>query len=738
MVTSANWVPTTSWGGQGLVPPCGNDSSDGSAGVNYSIVFDEESFSTNSHHQHGERLQPRQHQQPSPQEPFLASLPPHIDCVDESDEEMEPFDAERFVDRLVEDDPPPWRQCVEGGKTALWESSEAQDKNFNTSADYNYGQQSSDGMNCGGKLFLEPAYSWPPPPPTAGVALLPPGGGRGNAGGGRDNPIVVPHDPVLDTMLTPCRVASPEILPTVTVGLVSVPPPPQTLPLYGGLGGGFGISDGIQSGRNVSNYNAIKGFMPAAICSIPPAPAAAECLKASSLRVPMAPVRQESRGRGFFPSSRRRTASPFPADDSDFYVESAAATAASSAAVSGECSIVFASSPPAWLSPSGKGVVMDKVRADAGDTGGGGCSAQTSKPMTGADSFSQEYDDERHAFLRQQELALFVGPGYLAAPGRPGFVTPADRKAMVDWLSDLHKAAPIASGGGGEPLSHETLFLAVNLLDRFMSTAEGARTAYAGVSALKVAGAASLALASKYEDTHAVSLWGVSVAAAATMSPGISGTTTADDVLFGALSGAPGVSEKSSSNSVGGGRVVDATAARKEVAAMELKVASALGFRLTVPTALSFLGVFLRRACLLGYLLDGPMSERVRDEAQQILSCVLRDSCSLEHPPSALAAAALYWASCVSSPGAAAPESFAFFAVTGYKLEKLCRCLRDMEAVRTSGNGSEGRHGGGGGIGGVSGAAVGGGADWAGAALPEHAGKSLFGAGGGHPAIAAL
>ncbi|CAN0536030.1 unnamed protein product, partial [Ectocarpus sp. 8 AP-2014] len=119
---------------------------------------------------------------------------------------------------------------------------------------------------------------------------------------------------------------------------------------------------------------------------------------------------------------------------------------------------------------------------------------------------------------------------------------------------------------------------------------------------------------------------------------------------------------------------------------MEMQVASALGFRLTVPTSLSFLGVFLRRAEGLGYVLaDGPGRERVRREAEQILLCMLRESCSLEHPPSALAASALYWASCVTTPGAAPPTSFAFLAVTGYELEQLCCCLRDMEAVRTGG-----------------------------------------------------
>ena len=72
-----------------------------------------------------------------------------------------------------------------------------------------------------------------------------------------------------------------------------------------------------------------------------------------------------------------------------------------------------------------------------------------------------------------------------------------------------------------------------------------------------------------------------------------------------------------------------------------------------IPAALSFLGEFIRRASLLGYLSEGPVAETVRTEAQQILLRLLRDVTWLEYIPSALAAAALHWASYTSSPGVA-------------------------------------------------------------------------------------
>ena len=77
---------------------------------------------------------------------------------------------------------------------------------------------------------------------------------------------------------------------------------------------------------------------------------------------------------------------------------------------------------------------------------------------------------------------------------------------------------------------------------------------------------------------------------------------------------------------------------RADNTAMELQVLSALSYRLTVPTALSFLEEFIRRASLLGYLPEGPAAETVRTEAQQILLRVLRDVTWLENMPSALAA----------------------------------------------------------------------------------------------------
>ncbi|CAM9328508.1 unnamed protein product [Discosporangium mesarthrocarpum] len=322
-------------------------------------------------------------------------------------------------------------------------------------------------------------------------------------------------------------------------------------------------------------------------------------------------------------------------------------------------------------SVSAAGNPMDSQQPAAVSRVGG--NPRSSRRLSPTEGLGTDYDDEMHTFLRGQERAVLVGPGYLAGPGRPGLVTPVTRAALVDWVAGVHAAAPAASGISA-PLSLETLFLSVNLLDRFLSTADGARAAWTGQGALRMAAAAALSLASKYEDTEQATLRG----------------------LASVISGVGGANANSGAAAVA---TPDTEGIRRELEAMELRVCIALDFRLTVPTTLSFLGVFLRRAGTLGFL-RGATATRVEAAATQLLRRMLRDASSLTHPPSALAAAALCWACCehhtevpVPAPGVGEATAFAadydpsgpvFEAVTSYRVETLCRCLRDIVRVRAS------------------------------------------------------
>jgi len=352
-LASAARVPVSSWGGQGVVPSSGDDivSFEGETCRGDEIIH---------HHRAGGGG---------------AGVFRVDSVVDDSDEEMEPFDAERFVDRLVEDDPPSWRSSGAGGGGGVWEA-----------------VKGSTSGSSAAKLFLQQPMYWPSQQQQQQQQQL-----HLLSGGPECVPMVVPHDPILDALFTPCRAVAPaNIVPTVTFGLVR--------------------RDGRAAGGAGGSKNGIPGFEPVPIYNIPP-PAEAQ---PSSLQVPMAPLRQPSGGRcgaGCYSPGR--------------------STAAIQSALQGAT----------YLNERNSNIIPGKFGTGTG-TGTFPAPATTiaataPAPLTGADAHSsQEYDDERHAFLRKQEMAVFEGPQYISG----GVLTPAERAAAVDWLSGLHAAAPAVDG----------------------------------------------------------------------------------------------------------------------------------------------------------------------------------------------------------------------------------------------------------------------------------------------------
>ena len=421
-----------------------------------------------------------------------------VDVVD-SDEEMEPFDVESFVDRLVEDDSPAKAAYIWDAPVVTDTPPEVVTKS---------GKSRPSNSSYAAKLFLQPIHSqsWPEQRPAASAQ-----GAEWRRAD--DQPNVVPHDTFLDALFTPARVSSPEVVPAVKPG--------------------FGKMMPILDNNDGSIRSGIAGFEPSAIYKIPPL---VEPLPVER-QVPWALARSDYGG---------------------FPLSSPGANPVSSA-----FQIQFQKQKHC------DGTTYLEVRNNILDLGASSDAnpasttdgAAPTRPI-GADAFSGEYDDDRHTFLRQQEIVHMVGPGYLAGFGQPGLVYPSQRTALVDWLSKIHAAAPAASGGG-PPLSLQTLFLAVNLFDRFFSTDEGGLVAFGGRCGLKVAGAACLGIASKYEDTQPTSLWGLAIA-------GTWGETELEDAKNGGTNYSGGVDND------------ELHAARKDIAAMELRVLSALSHRLTV------------------------------------------------------------------------------------------------------------------------------------------------------------
>ncbi|CAM9584115.1 unnamed protein product, partial [Scytosiphon promiscuus] len=402
----ATWVPS-SWGGQGLVPSSREEIVCSGRCYEETLLVTGSAPPPRGEHQH-QRLQQQ------------ARFRRVDSIIDDSDEEMEPFDAERFVDRLVEDDEPlPWRSEMSGAEGGqphhIWEAA--------TNA------YSGSAAGCGGaKLFLQPVYSWPDQQEQQQQQQqhkLP--GPRGCGGGdgrrpSQDMPIVIP---MFDTLFTPCRALPPPDLPKTAVT------------------SDFGFGSAAEAARSSNAFE----FGP--VYNIPPPPETF----APPLQVPMAPLRQPSGGRfggGLYsPGSGEMALRGSATEQRGLNHHQHQQQQQERFKYVANSDIVRVSAPASPLT------------------------------LTGADAHSsREYDDERHAFLRRQEVSLFVGPGYLAACAGGGMagagggaaeISPRERASAVDWLSKLHAAAPAASGVS-ERLCLETLFLAVNLMDRFLST----------------------------------------------------------------------------------------------------------------------------------------------------------------------------------------------------------------------------------------------------------------------------
>lgn len=121
--------------------------------------------------------------------------------------------------------------------------------------------------------------------------------------------------------------------------------------------------------------------------------------------------------------------------------------------------------------------------------------------LTAAEDFSDAYDDQQFAFLRQQEVDSYVGAGYLRGIVRLGMVTPTTRTVLVDWVAGPHAAASVACGDC-LLLSRGTFFLAINTIDSFLATREGAKAVVAGDWAMKLTAAVALSLPSKHDNTN--------------------------------------------------------------------------------------------------------------------------------------------------------------------------------------------------------------------------------------------
>ncbi|XP_011000901.1 PREDICTED: G2/mitotic-specific cyclin-2-like isoform X2 [Populus euphratica] len=187
-----------------------------------------------------------------------------------------------------------------------------------------------------------------------------------------------------------------------------------------------------------------------------------------------------------------------------------------------------------------------------------------------------EYIDDINAYYKKSESSGCVSPTYM---DRQFDINEKMRAILIDWLIEVHYKFE---------LMEETLFLAINLIDRFLERCTVIR------KKLQLVGVTAMLLACKYEE--------------------VSVPLVEDFVL-----------------------ISDNAYTRIEVLDMEKLMVNTLQFNMSVPTPYVFMKRFLKAA--------------LSDKKLELLSFFIIEVCLVEYemlrfPPSLLAAAAIYTAQC--------------------------------------------------------------------------------------------
>ncbi|XP_077589595.1 cyclin-A2 [Stigmatopora nigra] len=220
-----------------------------------------------------------------------------------------------------------------------------------------------------------------------------------------------------------------------------------------------------------------------------------------------------------------------------------------------------------------------------------------------------EYAAEIHTYLREMEVKCRPRVAYMK---KQPDITNSMRAILVDWLVEV---------GEEYKLQSETLYLAVNYIDRFLSSMSVLR------GKLQLVGTAAMLLASKFEEIYP-----------------------------------PEVSEFV--------YITDDTYTKKQVLRMEQLVLKVLSFDMAAPTINQF---------LTQYFLHHAASKQVESLAMYLGELSLVDSDPfLKYLPSQTAAAAYLLANHTIT-GASWPKSLV--EKTGYAMQDLMLCVKDLHQM---------------------------------------------------------
>ncbi|OMO91443.1 hypothetical protein CCACVL1_07111 [Corchorus capsularis] len=217
-----------------------------------------------------------------------------------------------------------------------------------------------------------------------------------------------------------------------------------------------------------------------------------------------------------------------------------------------------------------------------------------------------EYIDDIYKFYKKAECTSCVPPSYM---GVQHDINERMRGILIDWLIEVHYKFE---------LMDETLYLTVNLIDRFLAVQQVVR------KKLQLVGVTAMLLACKYEE--------VSV-------------PVVEDLIL----------------------ISDKAYTRKEVLDMEKLMVNTLQFNFSLPTPYVFMRRFLKAA--------------QSNKKLELLSFFMIELCLVEYemlkfPPSLLASAAIFTAQCTLSGSTHWTKTCEWY--TTYSAEQLMDCSRMM------------------------------------------------------------
>ncbi|XP_059459811.1 G2/mitotic-specific cyclin-2-like isoform X2 [Corylus avellana] len=217
-----------------------------------------------------------------------------------------------------------------------------------------------------------------------------------------------------------------------------------------------------------------------------------------------------------------------------------------------------------------------------------------------------EYINDLYTYYKEAESSSCVPANYMA---QQSDINERMRAILIDWLIEVHYKFE---------LMDETLFLTVNLIDRFLAAQPVVR------KKLQLVGVTAMLLACKYEEVA---------------------VPVVEDFIV----------------------ISDRAYSRKEVLEMEKLMVNSLQFNLSVPTPYVFMRRFLKAA--------------EADKKLELLSFFLIEMCLVEYEmvkfsPSLLAAAAIFTAKCTLGGFKQWSKTCEWY--TSYSEEQLLECARMM------------------------------------------------------------